>query len=617
MGIGYYLNSRNAAESHKSWRLESFSATIGATKSVTNGAPMASQSAGYQLTKRKKKGRELGPWQVRVFVPKAMQARVGRKEIWRSLETADRRLAERRAVAKVVEIESEWEPAAQLGSSTVDLDPATIAVRIGYDDMLNAMEQRRRDWPADDAGYAARLTEREAALRRYARKLQDGDTATWEALADRAIASRDLPIAKGSDAYTGFVQAIAEGTIDAIAVFTRRASGELDAAPRSPIVREAKAKQAAKAKLGETLLELFEQWSEEALAKGSKRLDTVNQDRKVVQRFAAFVGPDRAIDAITPQDVCDYRDTMRKLPPKWMSKRELRHLDMRAAAEKARALNLPRTAFTNVNKHLSTISPLYTWLGKMPKWAGLRNPVDGLFYDDVKGKNRRPSFSTADLNKIVSSPLFTGFKADGEEHLVGNVHADDWRRWIPLVAMFTGARIGEVAQLRIGDVCQERGVWFVHIRHDEGEGLATKSGECRHAAVHPMLDQIGFLTFHARQRERARGDLAAPLFPELEPNSRGQISGEPSRWWRDYLEAIEVKHGGDGFGAHSFRHTLADRLRSEAELLDNQIAVCLGHSLKSTTGGYGELPQGTVTMLKGWMDAVRFDGVSFDHLVPA
>jgi integrase len=308
---------------------------------------------------------------------------------------------------------------------------------------------------------------------------------------------------------------------------------------------------------------------------------------------------------------------MRNLPPKWMSKHELRGLDMRSAAAKARLLELPKMAFTNVNKHLSTISPLYKWLAAQPKWAGLRNPCDGLFYDGVKGKNARPPFSTPTLNKILKSPLFTGFLATDEEHVAGNLNADDWRYWIPLVAMFTGARIGEIAQLRLADVRTQRGVWFVHIRHEEKDGLSTKSGKSRFAAVHSILEEIGFLAFHQRQLGRAGGDDTAPLFPELEPNSRGQISGTPSRWWRDYLVAIGVKDGGDGQGAHSFRHTLADRLREEAEILDTDVAICLGHSIKTTTSGYGELPQGTVSMFKGWMDAVRFDGVDFSHLIAA
>lgn len=576
---------------------------------------MATESPGYKVTKRKKNGRELGPLQIRVFVPKALQPRVGKKEVWRSLGTSDRREAHRRAGHAFAVICDELDAVA--GNPAAAPDPATVAITLGFDRVLASLEERRKAWPADDGEYASRLAGREAELRRLTRQLHDGDMSRWEDAADKAIANRGMAIEKGTDAYAAFVQSIAEASIDAISVFTRRAAGELDAAPRTAVVRETKAKEAAKAKPGETLLELFEEWAAEMLAKGEKRPDTVNQDRKVIQQFAAFVGAGRAINAITPQDVFDYRQCLSRLPPKWMSKRELRELGMRAAAEKARELDMPRTAFTSCNKHLSTISPLYKWLAGQPAWLGLRNPCDGLFYAKAKGKNRRPSFSTAHLNTILQSPLFVGFQTDGKEHLPGNTHADDWRRWIPLAALFTGARIGEIAQLRLGDVRQERSVWFIHIRHDESEGLATKSGVSRPAAVHSMLERLGFIAFHARAVERAGGDLSAPLFPELAPNARGQISGEPSRWWRDYLAAIGVKNGADGYGAHSFRHTLADRLRSEAELLDNEIAVCLGHNLKSTTGGYGGLSQGTVTKLKGWIESVSLEGVDFDHLLTA
>lgn len=157
---------------------------------------------------------------------------------------------------------------------------------------------------------------------------------------------------------------------------------------------------------------------------------------------------------------------MRQLPPKWMSNKKLRNLDMRLAAAKARELGMAQTTFSNVNKHLSTISPLYKWLTAQPKWAGLSNPCTGLHYDKAKGKNPRPPFSTADLNKILGSPLFSGFLADGQEDKPGNMQADDWRKWVPLACMFTGARLGEIAQLRVGDVRQERGVWFIHIRED-------------------------------------------------------------------------------------------------------------------------------------------------------
>jgi integrase len=487
----------------------------------------------------------------------------------------------------------------------------SAAVQSGYD-MIREYEAGRRLEAARVGGEHWQRYQRRTAIN--VSSVDDG--AAVRSIADAAIEDLGFDLAPDSEGYAKLCEYLGSARHTALDTSYRVAHGEVTAeSDGGGIVERVRQRTATKAQPGETMLELFERWASEMLDKGEKRSDTINQDRKVIARFAAFVGADRDVRSITPVEVAEYRDSMRDLPPKWMSNKDLRDHDMRAAAALAREKGLPKSAFTNVNKHLSTISPLYRWLGAQPAWAGLQNPCAGLFYAKVKGKNRRPSFKTAALNKILGSPLFKGFEANGKEHQPGEVQADDWRRWIPLVAMFTGARIGEIAQLRIGDVRQDRDVWFVHICHDEGEGVSTKSGKSRAAPVHPMLEGVGFLAFRARQLERAGDDLDAPLFPELERNVRGQISATPSRWWREYLEAIGVKDGGDGFGAHSFRHTLADRLRDEAELMDDQVAVILGHSISTTTSGYGELPQGTVNMLKGWIDGVRFDGVKFDHLI--
>src|SRR5205085_4734104 len=123
---------------------------------------------------------------------------------------------------------------------------------------------------------------------------------------------------------------------------------------------------------------------------------------------------------------------------------------------------------------------------------------------------------------------------------------------------------------------------------DESTGQTTKSGYSRAAPIHSKLIELGFLAFHERQRERAARDANEAMFPELEKNSRGQISGYVGRWWREYLMDIGVKakKGADGFGSHSFRHTMADRLRDEVDLLDDEIEVTLGHNQKTTTSGY-------------------------------
>jgi len=555
-------------------------------------------------------------------VPKRLWDAEGRKVVQFSLETSDRKKAEALARQHATELDRRWglltAPATLQTVRRVptDHDLEEAAVVLAHDLLLEEADGGREDVRGMGPDFWRSYVDwAQIELEQQQRYTATGDYGLILDHADELIEALDFEAPVGGERHSALCDILNKVRLDALRVKVQRASGNLEAQPKSAIVARVRERQAATAVTGETVLELFERWSEEQLAKGEKRPDTVEQDRKKLRQFADFVGKGRAVRSITAIEIAEYRDTLRNLPPKWRDKKEFRGMGVREAAAKARELDLPKMAFTTVNSHLSVISPLFDWLRKQPAWAGLTNPCDGLHYAKVKGKKRRPSFRTDQLNTILGSPLFKGFADDGREHEPGSKFADDWRKWIPLVAMFTGARIGEIAQLRIGDVRLERGVWFIHIRHDEGEGLSTKSGLSRPAAVHTILEAAGFIAFHSRRAALAGSDLSQPLFPEIEANSRGQVSGMPSRWWRNYLARIGVKDGADGFGAHSFRHTLADRLRVEAELLDDQVEVCLGHNQKTTTSGYGGVPQGTVTLFKAWMDAVRFDGVEFGHLL--
>lgn len=535
-----------------------------------------------------------------------------------SMGTTDRRIASDRALAVLDDWKREWAtargetfaalPARQASPRDQVTVPALVLGQ--HEVLLQRLEEQRRALPGDDAAQDAEMAKRAADLRRLTRRHADGDDATFRAMADRMIAARSLPIVEGSSEYEALVAGLAESAIEALSVHQRRYSGELNAEPRSALIRDERQRQADKAKPGETLLDLFDRYAEQRLAEGRKRDDTLKQDRKVIEQFAMFVGANRAVASIKPEHVREYRDTLRQLPPKWRDRADMRGLSMREAAAKARAADMPRTALTTVNKHLSTISPLFAWLIK-ERWD-LSNPCAGLFHDKVRGKNPRPPLGTDRLNKVLASPLFTGFEADGKEHRPGEVRANNWRYWIPLLCLFTGMRVGEAAQLRTEDVSQhESGAWIIDIQHAPEKGQTTKAGHSRASVAHAKLVELGFIEF-VQDRRKAGGD--SRLFPELVANDRDQLGAEPSAFWRDYLTRIGVKAGADGLGAHSFRHELADRLRVEVGLVDDQIAVALGHDQKSTTAGYGAVRQGTVRFLAPVMAQVRFDGVDFDRL---
>ena len=94
------------------------------------------------------------------------------------------------------------------------------------------------------------------------------------------------------------------------------------------------------------------------------------------------------------------------------------------------------------------------------------------------------------------------------------------------------------------------------------------------------------------------------LFPQIEPDARGQIGAKPGRWWRDYLDRIGLDKA--GLGAHSFRHTIADQLRSAGFLDAHFGPLILGHSAPSVTAGYGSMTQGTLDVRRQMIESVRF-----------
>lgn len=561
-----------------------------------------------------------GNWQLRVPVPRPLQAVIGKRERTKSLGTADRAAASRAAIPILAEWQREWDrlraPTAAKAASATDEQPSAAeliraAADVGLDRLLAERERQRRGLAeADPAAFENHVASREAKLRNYARNYATGDLRDWERLADGYAAKAGWRL--DSEARAAFVKMIAESFMDGLVAAREADRGFPTPEPQSRVVREARKVAADAAPAGQTIPELFELYATQRLAEKRKRLDTVTQDRKVIAGFAEFVGAKRNARSITRHDVRDWRNAVAALPPNWRKRAAYRDLNVRQAAERAKADGEAGINPITLNKYLSTVSPLFDWI--VTNGYADANPCDGLFYQLPKGANPRPPFTTEQLNTILASPLFTGFLRDGDEHLPGNAHASDWRYWIPLVCLFTGSRIGEAAQLHVRDVTEEHGDWFIHIRDDASTGQSTKSGKSRTLPLHRTLQRLGFRDFHRAQAERSRQDGNRQLFPELQPNERGQIGAKPSRFWRDYLAAIGLKEGRDGIGAHSFRHTMADQLRQAGYRNEELGPLILGHSVKTVTSGYGRLPEGTARTLRAMIDAVTFPGVSFERL---
>jgi len=164
--------------------------------------------------------------------------------------------------------------------------------------------------------------------------------------------------------------------------------------------------------------------------------------------------------------------------------------------------------------------------------------------------------------------------------------------WLPLLGLYTGARLNELAPLRVSDVTSDKAtdVVAITIKECPEQGRSLKNVASRRVVpVHPELLRIGFIEFvdHARKRDGADGRL----FPLLTPGPKGGFGEAWSKWFGRYKRGLGITNAASVF--HSFRHSFKDALRAAGVGEDVNDALC------------GHAGQGGVARKYGAKDMVR------------
>jgi len=220
--------------------------------------------------------------------------------------------------------------------------------------------------------------------------------------------------------------------------------------------------------------------------------------------------------------------------------------------------------------------------------------------------DKRNPFTVTELNRIFSSPVYTeGYRTKG-----GGGEA---AYWLPLLALFQGARLNELCQLTVTDLIQEEyqldkslhTSWVMNIT-DQGEGQQLKNASSqRRIPLHPELLRLGFIDYLHKQ-------TGVRLFPDLHSASfDGSLSSGWSKWFARYLDnVVGLKDRKLSF--HSFRHTFKEfahynNIRKE---VSNAIQ---GHSDNDMSSIYGRRLYPLPPMVEA-MNNFRIPGQDLDHL---
>jgi len=211
----------------------------------------------------------------------------------------------------------------------------------------------------------------------------------------------------------------------------------------------------------------------------------------------------------------------------------------------------PKVSVATVNKQLGAVQAIANWgydKGLVPDGVPWPDPFRNMRLEEER--STRGSFEISELKSIFAAPIFTQGECP-----VGSKGAAGF--WMPIVALFTGARQAEIAGLQVSDLRTIEGVslLFIAANRKAGKWVKSKSSE-RVVPVHPELARIGFLEYVAA---RAGDGASSWLFPTVAPDQRGALAAW-SKWFGQYLrKRIGVSDPDRVF--HSFRHSFQDALR--------------------------------------------------------
>ena len=473
-----------------------------------------------------------GIYWFRKRVPDRLRTVLGKSEEKFTLHTRDPIEAKRLHASATLEVDQRWSNLNQPSASLSDREAYELAVPI-YDAFLETFRDNPSDQNLWSIDLGANLFERSSRLtetsfvdfvagdRNWLRKTEMAQYC--EAEAEKVIRRMGLKLT--ADGRQKLVVAAAAALQQAAIRLTTsqteyfrlgdRASGSPSPSTNSEAVA--------------TFDDLFDGWAQEA--KPTEKTQYMWQ--RVIHDLSTFVGHDDP-SRLASEDILRWKD---HLLSSGLENRTVRY------------------------SKLAPVAAVFRWAADNKKVRS--NPVEKIrLSTKVDPAKRKRGFTDQEASTILA--------AASREHT-------EYLRWIPWISAYTGARVSEVAQLRVEDVVQVDRIWAIRFVPEAGH--LKNAGSERVVPVHARLEAEGFLEF-------SRAAKSGPLFKSLSPDRFGSRGGNGSkvvgRWVRK-LGLTDTRLS----PSHSWRHRLKTLARRHG-LASDVVDAITGHSSGRVADAYGE-----------------------------
>lgn len=277
-------------------------------------------------------------------------------------------------------------------------------------------------------------------------------------------------------------------------------------------------------------------------------------------------GEDRSAASVGTEEARTVRETLSNYPVHRTKRKETRN---KSLAEVLAMGDLPKLHLRTINKYLQTYIGLFEWAVANRYVA--ENPFAGLTLRSDKANKEDPRipFNIQELQTIRTAIL----------DVAGNI--PEHHKWGVLIGMYTGARLNEVAQLHLADICERDGILCFDINAKGSETTRKRvknKASVRIVPVHPALIDLGLREYIQRVSDQKGNARLFPQYPYTASDGYGRNLG---RWFNTaLLSRLHLKRKDLVF--HSLRHSMAERLR-EADVSEAHLMAIVGHEPGTTT----------------------------------